>query len=382
MATSLKKKPIALLISFVLIILLSPTGFTDAQTCTPPPAGLIGWWTGDTDGSDISGNSNDALLQNGALANQTGMVNSGFSFNGVNAIAETTVQLGAQGTIDLWANPAQLTNLHTLIGTFGLAGGDDRLWLTTNPTQLLTNLGSSSVDDIIVPTPLVVGTWTHLAVTFDFDADDYHLFVNGTEIASSTTPRTAPTGVLKFGGIDSDFGQSFFFNGLIDEVEVFNRVLEEDEIKDIFDAGSAGKCRPELIVKFALVKFSGKSSYQETVKIQGEVALTSNSDGFDLLTEPVVLVIGQSELEISPESFMLAGNRFVFEGTINGAQVAMTVRETQSDTYRVAVTVKHLELTGELDPLPLLLTIGDDFWMGKADLKGLLISKPSRRGWR
>jgi hypothetical protein len=44
------------------------------------------------------------------------------------------------------------------------------------------------------------------------------------------------------------------FRGLIDEVEIFNRALDRQEIRDVFNAGSAGKCKlPQgqiCIVKF------------------------------------------------------------------------------------------------------------------------------------
>jgi hypothetical protein len=39
-------------------------------------------------------------------------------------------------------------------------------------------------------------------------------------------------------------GGTSFFNGLLDELEIFNRVLTAAEVKAIFAAGSAGKCKP------------------------------------------------------------------------------------------------------------------------------------------
>ena len=37
------------------------------------------------------------------------------------------------------------------------------------------------------------------------------------------------------------------FDGLIDEVEIFNHALGASEIQAIFDAGSAGRCKPPTI---------------------------------------------------------------------------------------------------------------------------------------
>jgi hypothetical protein len=35
-----------------------------------------------------------------------------------------------------------------------------------------------------------------------------------------------------------------FFDGEIDEVDLFNRALDASEIQAIFDANTAGKCKP------------------------------------------------------------------------------------------------------------------------------------------
>jgi len=49
---------------------------------------------------------------------------------------------------------------------------------------------------------------------------------------------------LLIGWDDDRFESTRRFNGLIDEVEIFNRALTATEIKAIYDAGSAGKIKP------------------------------------------------------------------------------------------------------------------------------------------
>jgi hypothetical protein len=44
--------------------------------------------------------------------------------------------------------------------------------------------------------------------------------------------------------IGSNVSQSAFMNGLIDEVEVFNRALSASEIETLFNAAISGKCKP------------------------------------------------------------------------------------------------------------------------------------------
>lgn len=221
------------------------------RECIAPPSGLVGWWPGDSDANDISGNSNHAQLANGALAGTPGKVGGAFEFDGVDDVADTDLTLPAQGTLELWVNPTSLSHDHGIIGTFGKANGDDRLWLKVTgpeggiggPNRLRVNLGSCCAADIDISSPLALETWTQLALTFDYILDDYVLYVNGQIAGTTTVSRDAPTGKLSFGGLNSTWGESLFFGGLVDEVTLYDRVLTTNEIEAVFNAGSAGKCK-------------------------------------------------------------------------------------------------------------------------------------------
>jgi hypothetical protein len=176
---------------------------------------------------------------NGAQAGVPGLIGGAFQLNGVAAFVSTPVLLPSQGTIDLWVNPAALDSIDGIVGTFGIFNGNDRLWLNArgplgglgvDPNRLVVNTGSCCVSEIVVPSPLLIGTWTHLALTFDYLSDSYALFINGSLAGTSTEARQTPTQPLDFGGQRSDFGQNFYWNGLIDEVHIFDRVLTSQEI--------------------------------------------------------------------------------------------------------------------------------------------------------
>src|SRR5205809_310345 len=51
--------------------------------CTAAPGGLMGWWPGDGFVTDIVG-TNNAFLQGGATSGATGLIGSGFGFDGTN----------------------------------------------------------------------------------------------------------------------------------------------------------------------------------------------------------------------------------------------------------------------------------------------------------
>lgn len=305
------------------IFVVTPVGPVVAQTCEPAPVGVTGWWPGDVDGTEISNTDSHATLQNGAEAGIDGQVNGAFQFDGVNDIADTGITLPPQGTLELWVKPSALTGTHGIIGTFGILNGDDRLWVVAagpgggpgvGPNEMVINLGSCCTNDIRLPSPLVVGNWTHLALTFDYLADSYILYVNGTMAVSSTASRSTPTQTLSIGGVTSTFGQAFYFPGLIDEVTLYSRVLDAAEIQAVFNAGSAGKC---------------KDGYPPTVP----VAMAGTSlDGNNML-----------QLD-GTQSFDLDGDSLAYRWQIEGEAASrvgpvVSVADLPVGTYSVTLTV-------------------------------------------
>ena len=66
------------------------------------------------------------------------------------------------------------------------------------------------------------------------------LFVDGVEVAARSVEGTVQkTEFLAFSG-----GSGAPLGGLLDEIAIYDRALLGIEIRNIFDAGSAGKCRP------------------------------------------------------------------------------------------------------------------------------------------
>ncbi len=73
-----------------------------------------------------------------------------------------------------------------------------------------------------------VNAWTHVALTYD--GTIVRLYVNGTQVATRNQTGAIQTSSnpLWIGG-NQPYGE--FFNGLIDEVRVYNRALDQGEIQ-------------------------------------------------------------------------------------------------------------------------------------------------------
>ncbi len=83
------------------------------------------------------------------------------------------------------------------------------------------------------------GQWYHLAVTRS--GNTYTLYINGVQVSSASDPH-----VLADTSAPMTIGQSYpgnYFNGLLDEIGIYNRALSTAEIQSIFNAGSYGQCK-------------------------------------------------------------------------------------------------------------------------------------------
>ena len=170
----------------VILLVATLLGDAAAQTCVQPPAGFMDWWPGDGNAEDIVDGHAGSLEGGADFA--SGLVGQAFRMDGVDASMATSFVLPAIGTLEMWVNPASLSDpssTQVLAGTHGIANGDDPLWITSSgpaggpgmaPNTLVVNLGSCCTNDLVIANPLSAGAWTHLALTFDYTADSYHLY--------------------------------------------------------------------------------------------------------------------------------------------------------------------------------------------------------------
>jgi hypothetical protein len=91
------------------------------------------------------------------------------------------------------------------------------------------------------------GTWNFIGVTVDRTSlTGIKFYLNGVQAGPAQSPlgrqglldNTVPLLIGK-----RSFSSPVFFKGEIDELEIFNRVLTPVEIRSLFNAGSAGKCK-------------------------------------------------------------------------------------------------------------------------------------------
>lgn len=210
-------------------------GKCKTQTCATPPPGLLAWYKGEDNLSDSQG-ANTATAPNG-IAYATAMVGKGFSTNGTSTyvqVADSPALRPQSLTAQAWVNLRSNASGYTPVFVFG-ANSSGLSTYQGHPSAVVC---SASGCYSSVSLSVSLNTWYHLSMTYDSGSQTLLLYVNGQQVgARSNVPPP------DYDGSPLRIGDSFFkTNGLIDEVQLYNRALSPTEIQEVFAAGSSGHC--------------------------------------------------------------------------------------------------------------------------------------------
>jgi hypothetical protein len=200
------------------------------------PTGLVAAYgfneTTGTAAADASGNNRTGTVS-GAAWNPAGRFGGALNFDGVNDrvnIPDAAVfDLTTGMTLSAWVRPTALTGWRTVIMKEAPGGLAYALYAHDNAPYPATTISFGGADQTTPGTaPLTTNTWTHLAVTYN--GTTLRLFVNGSEVAARTVSGSIRTtnSALRIGG-NAVWGE--YFQGLLDNVRIYNRALTVSEIQ-------------------------------------------------------------------------------------------------------------------------------------------------------
>ena len=111
----------------------------------------------------------------------------------------------------------------------------------TSPIDLIVfhehDAGTNVSPAVNINTNLSTGVWYHFAVTRDVSEKQYSVYLNGSLLSThtyNTNPNTTAT------SLDFELGHAVsddYFDGMLDEVSLWNRVLTADEISALYNSG-------------------------------------------------------------------------------------------------------------------------------------------------
>ena len=217
---------------FGLALLISLLGLCAAAPAlaAPPPLGLVAAYSFDegSGGSvfDASGNGHTGVIS-GASWSASGRYGGALSFDG----SDDSVLLGSLGsfsqtafTIEAWINKAGAKKDVAILGSW--TGSGPMLWIDHLGGNHRLTLAGGLADYLDTGTTATAGEWRHHAATWDGTTARY--YINGALVASRASPGPGSSDTWRIGAYGG--APTGFFDGLIDDVRIYNRALGESEI--------------------------------------------------------------------------------------------------------------------------------------------------------
>ena len=237
------------------VIIIFASAYTHTGYAQSIEDGLGGHWTFDE--SDTNADvAKDALGENdgeikGAPKIVEGIVGEALSFNGEeDYVVMGPATTGQNLTYAMWIKPVALPDGPKVIiwDDDPQGGGDSWLELLADGT-IQTQRNGDGFGVFKTTTAVEAGEWTHVTFVADGDSDKKYLYLNGeldAEADGKINSRDTRSHVVVAVGHDRNaFIKPFYFEGEIDDVAVYHRVLDKAEVKEnyqiAFDVEPAGK---------------------------------------------------------------------------------------------------------------------------------------------
>lgn len=211
-------------------------------------SGLVGWWTFDgkdtpwtssTAGTviDKSGNGNTGTLtnMNRSITPTIGKLGQGLKFDGSNDY----VNLGTDAsltpsdiTVSAWVKANQLSSWSGILSNMTTWGTGFGLQIGTTQ-NIAAMISGAYLKTSWTP---VIGKWYHIVATHNNSNDYNALYINGVYENSVTRAVSYEGSAKTYIGVFYT-SPSLIFNGTIDDVRIYNRVLSSDEVSELYKFG-------------------------------------------------------------------------------------------------------------------------------------------------
>jgi|UPI00037BC374 uncharacterized protein YecT (DUF1311 family) len=218
----------------------------DAHSLPTLQQGLIAWYPFDGNARDASGNQHHGQLHGASLAaDRFGTANSAYSFDGNNdfisiANNDDFSRLNAL-SVAAWINIRGATFYPSVVSKGNVGNYRESFSLFLDPHNklgFLTNSNGSSDGRglLILSSSAQTGKWVHIVGTYD--GSMLRTYINGLQVEAIAHQGTLfdTDGSLLIGKSDRNTSTlpTSFFNGLIDDVMIYNRAITADEVNTMY----------------------------------------------------------------------------------------------------------------------------------------------------
>ncbi len=214
-----------------------------------PTNGLVGFWPFTGNANDQSINSNNGSVSGAILtSDRFSTPNAAYNFNGTSDYISVPNSPNLSGfndmSISVWVKMNQFSGIQTFVSkwfyTLNCGNNSDTYALALVSNSIVSATNNNNVAAFYAPQNLTsadLNVWKHIVFISNSALSYQAIYINGVLSGTTSVPGTIcnTTNALIFGAAIPTFR---WFNGGLDDIGIWNRVITPCEIQQLYTAGS------------------------------------------------------------------------------------------------------------------------------------------------
>jgi len=215
-------------------------------------ANLQGYWRLEADGTDSSGNGN-TLTASGSPTHATGKFGNGVDLEASSsqyyAIADgsqTGLDVTGDFTISTWIKRESIGSFQAIVTKDDISDRQIEFYLDSNNKVVIAYEDTVAGRTTLTTTNALTttGVWFHVVARVDISTGVPEVFVDGTKwtgvtSGGGTTAIVSGAADFMIGARDNAGGIDLFFDGMIDDVAIWDRALTDEEVVSLYGVRAA-----------------------------------------------------------------------------------------------------------------------------------------------
>ncbi len=259
---------------------------------------IVGLWHLNDDALDSSYNSNNGSWSGtesydvGLFGTNAGSFNGSTDYVSVDS-TDLKFESGAQDfSVSVWVKPNSVNSRRILT----LKDADNDGWRLLEVGGVVW----CSVDAIDVKSSSVLklGVWQNVVCTIDRSGNG-QIYINGvadgSPVAINGEAMSISESLLRIGTSTINFASTSFFDGLIEEVIIWNRDLSSNEVKELYEKQKGDWLDTNLVAYYKFNESSGTTIFDSARNFDGTLVSTANINAQGLWDSNALSLNGSSD---------------------------------------------------------------------------------------